>query len=141
MSFNGYYIKIGNQTFQNPAIKRDGLTVNSRIVQVTETKVLASGKLVLKELPHKPTIISVTFPIMTLEQARTYAAAFRGTTSGEDEMYLTVEWYDFETDTYQTGTFYHTDLKYKPVNVAPGQLGTNRGHIMVECETVDLHEY
>lgn len=140
MSFNGYYIKIGNQTFQNPAIKRDGLTVNPRIVQVTETKVLASGKLVLKELPHKPTIISITFPIMTLEQARTYAAAFRGTTSGEDEMYLTVEWYDFETDTYQIGTFYHTDLKYKPVNVAPGQLPNNE-HIMVECETVDLHEY
>lgn len=132
--FNGYYIKIGSQTFQNPAIKRDGFMVNPRIVQVTEPKVLASGKLVSKELPHKPTIISVTFPIMTLAQVQAYAAAFRGTTSGEDEMYLTVEWYDFETDTYQTGTFYHTDLKYKPKNVAHGQ-------IMVECETVDLHEY
>lgn len=134
MSFNGYYIKIGNQTFQNPAIKRDGFNANVRIVQVTETKVLASGKLVLKELPHKPTILSITFPIMTLAQARAYAATFRGATSGEDEMYLTVEWYDVETDSYKTGTFYHTDLKYKPKNVAHGQ-------VMVECETVDLHEY
>lgn len=134
MSFNGYYIKIGNQTFQNPAIERDGFMQNSRIVQVTETKVLASGKLILKELAHKPTILSITFPIMTLEQARTYAATFRGAATGQDEMYLTVEWYDFENDTYQVGTFYHTDLKYKPVNVAGGQ-------IMVRCETIDLHEY
>ena len=134
MSFNGYYIKIGNQPFQNPAIKRDGFTQNPRIVQVTETKVLASGKLVLKELPHKPTILSISFPIMTLEQARTYKRAFRGEETGQDEMYLTVEWYDIENDTYQTGTFYHTDLKYKPKNVAGGV-------VMVECETVDLHEY
>lgn len=134
MSFNGYYIKIGNQTFQNPAIKRDGYTVNPRIVQVTETKVLASGKLVLKELEHKPTIIDITFPIMTREQARTYARAFRGQETGEDEMYLTVEWYDEENDTYQIGTFYHTDLKYIPKNVAHGQ-------VMVQCDTVSLHEY
>lgn len=134
MSFNGYYIKIGNQTFQNPAIKRDGFVANPRIVQVTDTKVLASGRLILKELEHKPTILSISFPIMTLEQARSYAAAFRGAATGQDEMYLTVEWYDIENDTYQTGTFYHTDLKYKPKNVAHGQ-------IMVECETVDLHEY
>lgn len=134
MSFNGYYIKIGSQTFQNPAIKRDGFTQNPRIVQVTETKVLASGKLVLKELPHKPTILNITFPIMTLAQARAYKAAFRGETTGQDEMYLTVEWYDIENDTYQVGTFYHTDLKYKPKNVAGGE-------IMVECETVELHEY
>lgn len=134
MSFNGYYIKIGSQTFQSPAIKREGYVLNPRIVQVTETKVLASGKLVVKELEHKPTIISITFPIMTMEQARAYKNAFRGTTTSEDEMYLTVEWYDIENDTYQTGTFYHTDLKYTPINVANGK-------VMVKCETVDLHEY
>lgn len=134
MSFNGYYIKIGNQTFQSPAIQRDGYTVNPRIVQVTDTKVLASGKLVVKELEHKPTVIDITFPLMTREQARTYKRAFRGEETGEDEMYLTVEWYDEENDIYQIGTFYHTDLKYTPKNVAHGQ-------IMVQCETVSLHEY
>lgn len=134
MSFNGYYIKIGAQTFQSPAIKREGYNVNPRIVQVTDTKVLASGKLVVKELEHKPTVISITFPIMDLAQARAYKAAFRGETTNEDEMYLTVEWYDPETDNYQTGTFYHTDLKYTFKNMAHGRM-------MVECETVELHEY
>lgn len=134
MSFNGYFIRIGEQYFQNPAIKREGYDVNVRIVQVTDTKVLASGKLVVKELEHKPTVINITFPIMTLEQARAYKRAFRGEESREDEMYLTVEWYDPEEDTYQIGTFYHTDLKYRFKNMAGGRM-------MVECETLELHEY
>lgn len=134
MSFSGYFIKIGNETFQNPAIKREGYNVNPRIVQVTDTKVLASGKLVVKELEHKPTVISISFPIMELPRARAYKAAFRGENTNEDEMYLTVEWYDPETDTYQIGTFYHTDLKYTFRNMAQGKM-------MVECETVELHEY
>ena len=41
-----------------------------------DTKVLANGKLVVKELEHKPTIIDITFPIMTREQARSYKRAF-----------------------------------------------------------------
>lgn len=134
MSFRGYFIRIGNQTFQNPAIKREGYYVNDRIVQVTDTKVLASGKLVVKELEHKPTVINITFPIMTLEQARIYKRAFRGEETGEDEMYLTVEWYDPETDNYNVGTFYHTDLKYTFRNMAHGEM-------MVNVDTLELHEY
>lgn len=133
MSFNGYFIKIGNNTFQNPAIKREGYIINPRIVQVTDTKVLASGKLVVKELEHKPTILSITFPIMTFEQARAYKKVFRGEETGEDEMYLTVEWYDVENDDYKTGTFYHTDLKYTPV--------IYNHQWMALVDTVDLHEY
>ena len=134
MSFNGYYIRIGDQTFQSPAIKDEGYEVNPRIVQVTETKVLASGKLVVKELEHKPTVINITFPIMTIGQAMAYKRAFRGEESREDEMYLTVEWYDPENDTYQVGTFYHTDLKYKFRAMSGGRK-------MVEVDTVELHEY
>lgn len=134
MSFNGYFIRIGEQTFQNPAIKREGYNVNPRIVQVTDTKVLASGKLVVKELEHKPTVINIDFPIMDLAQARNYKATFRGETTNEDEMYLTVEWYDPENDNYQVGTFYHTDLKYTFKNMAHGRM-------MVQCDTLELHEY
>lgn len=131
--FNGYYLKIGNCTFQEPAIKREGFVLTPRIVQVTETKVLASGKLSLKELEHKPTKISITFPVMTVEQMRVYARAFRGELTGEDEMYLTVEYYDEEKDTYLTGTFYHTDLVYTPV------IYNKRRMVLVD--TVKLIEY
>lgn len=131
--FNGYFLKIGNNIFNNPAPKREGLKITPRIVQVTETKVLASGKLSVKKLKHTPSILNITFPIMTFEQARNYKRVFRGEETGEDEMYLTVEWYDIENDTYVTGTFYHTDLVYTPV--------WYNGQWMALVDTVSLHEY
>ena len=131
--FNGYYLRIGECTFQNPAIKREGFIITPRIVQVTENKVLASGKLSVKVLEHKPTKIAITFPVMTAEQMRYYKRAFRGELTGEDEMYLTVEYYDEELDGYVTGTFYHTDLVYTPV--------IYNGQRMVLIDTVSLIEY
>lgn len=130
---NRYYLKIGTCTFQNPAIKREGYIITPRIVQVTDEKVLASGRLSVKELEHKPTKISITFPVMTMKQMRVYKRAFRGELTGEDEMYLTVQYYDPETDTYKTGTFYHTDLIYTPV--------IYNGQEMVLVDTVKLIEY
>lgn len=131
--FNGYFLKIGNYKFDNPAIKREGLKITPRIVQVTETKVLASGKLSVKKLQHQPTILNIEFPIMTFEQARKLKRALRGEESNEDEMYLTVEWYDIENDDYKTGTFYHTDLIYTPV--------IYNKEWMALVDAVSLHEY
>lgn len=112
MNFKGYYLKIGDCTFQSPAIKRDGFHVNPRIVQVTDNKVLASGKLSIKKLPHRPTAITVEFPVITPVQWQVYAKYLRGEMTGEDEMSLTVEYYDEERGGYYSGTFYHYDMKY-----------------------------
>lgn len=131
--FNGYFLKIGDCTFQSPAFKREGLKITPRIVQVTDNKVLASGKLSVKVLEHKPTILNIEFPIMTFEEVRYYKKVFRGELTGEDEMYLTVEWYDIENDNYVTGTFYHTDLVYTPVIYS--------GKWMALVDALSLHEY
>ena len=128
--FNGYFLKIGNYI---PTIKREGLKITPRIVQVTETKVLASGKLSVKKLQHQPTILNIDFPIMTFEQARKLKRVFRGEETGEDEMYLTVEWYDIEEDNYKIGTFYHTDLVYTPVWYS--------NQWMALVDSISLHEY
>lgn len=114
-NFKGYYIKIGNCTFSNPAIKRGGYNCIPRIVQVTDEQRLASGKLIIKPLEHRPTKISVTFPIMTPDQYRYYCSAIRGKLTGEQEMYLSLEYYDDEEDNYKTGTFYHTDIQGTPI--------------------------
>ena len=71
-NFKGYYIKIGNCKFNDPAIKREGFKIFPKLVQVTNEQRVASGKLVIKVLPHKPTKIEITFPIMTPEQYRVY---------------------------------------------------------------------
>lgn len=114
-NFRGYYIKIGDCTFTNPGIKKEGYKCTPRIVQVTDEQRVASGKLVIKPLEHRPSKLFVTFPVMTPEQFRYYCSAIRGKLTGEHEMYLTIEYYDDEEDAYFVGTFYHTDIEYQPV--------------------------
>jgi hypothetical protein len=107
-NFRGYYIKIGNCTFNSPAPARDGLEIQPHLEQVTNAGRVASGKLIIKQLPHRPTKIVIQFPIMTKSQFEEYY-------SNLDSMFLTVEYYNEDYDRYETGTFYHTDLKYKPI--------------------------
>lgn len=132
-NFRGYYIKIGDCTFSSPAIKREGYKCTPRIVMVTDEERVASGKLIIKPLEHRPTKLSITFPVMTPEQYRYYCKAFRGKLTNEPEMYLTVEYYDDEEDVYHTGTFYHTDIKETPVIYG--------GQRMIVMETISLIEH
>ena len=107
-NFRGYYFKIGSCDFSSPAPKREGLHIQPHLVQVTDAGRVASGKLIVKELPHRPSKITVQFPIMTPEQFRYYYSVL-------DNMYLSVEYYNEDYDRYETVTMYHTDLTYKPV--------------------------
>lgn len=126
-NFKGYYLKIGNCNFTNPAIKREGFKVLPKLVQVTDEQRVASGKLVIKELPHKPAKLEITFPIMTPKQYQTYYNIL------SSSMYLKVEWYDDSTDKYRTGTFYHTDIQYSPVIYG--------GQRMIQFDTIKLIEH
>lgn len=114
-NFRGYYIKIGNCNFTNPFPKADGLLIMPHLVQTADSGVVASGRLEIKVLPHTRTKIQVQFPIMTEQQFRTYYNAIMNG-SGEYGMYVTLEYYNQGIDQYETGTFYHNDLQYKPVN-------------------------
>lgn len=107
-NFKGYYIKINNCTFNSPALQREGFEVQPHLEQVTDAGRVASGKLIIKQLPHRPTKLIIQFPIMTPEQFRVYYSAL-------DSMFLTVEYYNEDYDRYEIGTFYHTDLTYKPI--------------------------
>ena len=108
-NFQGYYMKINGNTFQDPPLSREGFKVYPKLVQVTEAGRVASGKVIMKELPHKPAKLEVSFPIMTPEQYRTYFNII------SSSMSLPVEFYDDSTDQYTTRTMYHTDLKHTPV--------------------------
>lgn len=126
-NFRGYYVKIGNCTFTDPGIKRDGLLIMPHIEQTMDAGVLASGKLDMKVLPHKRTKIEMSFPPMTAAQYRAYYAAIM------QGMYLSVEYYNQGIDAYETGTFYHNDMQYKP-------MPTN-GEDLVEMQDIHLIEH
>lgn len=108
-NFRGYYVKIGNCDFNNPAPKRDGLLIQPHLVQTADSGVLASGRLEIKVLPHTRTKIQMQFPVMTKEQYQNYYNVIM------QSMYLPVEYYNEGIDAYETGTFYHNDMQYKPI--------------------------
>ena len=108
-NFRGYYVKIGNCTFTDPAIKREGLLIMPHLVQTADSGVLASGRLSIKVLPHTRTKIQMQFPVMTKAQYERYYRVIMAS------MYLNVEYYNEGIDAYETGTFYHNDMQYKPV--------------------------
>lgn len=126
-NFRGYYVKIGNCTFTDPAIKRDGLLIMPHLEQTADSGVLASGRLSIKVLPHKRTKIQMLFPVMTKPQYERYYAAIM---SG---MYLNVEYYNEGLDMYETGTFYHNDMQYKPI--------IWNGQPMIDMQEIHLIEH
>lgn len=125
-NFKGFYFRIGDCYFNSPFPKREGYEVQPHIVQVTDAGRVASGKLIIKELPHRPTKLVIQFPIMTPEQFRKYYAAL-------DNMYLTVEYYNEDYDRYETATMYHSDLTYKPIKY--------QGKEMIEFQQFSLIEH
>lgn len=114
-TFQGYYVKIGNCTFQDPSIKRDKFKYAPALVQVTDAGVLASGKLQIKVLPHDRAKIWMGFPPLTKSQFRTYWNALHSDSTGKG-MFLPVQVWDETTENYVTGTFYHNDLTYKEIS-------------------------
>ena len=126
-NFRGYYVKIGNCTFTDPSPKRDGLLIMPHLVQTADSGVLASGKLDIKVLPHTRTKIQMQFPVMTKAQYEAYYAVIMAS------MALEVEYYNEGIDEYETGIFYHNDMKYKPIIF--------RGERMINMQEIHFVEH
>lgn len=126
-NYAGYYVKIGDCTFTNPAPKRDGLLIQPHLVQTADSGVLASGKLEIKVLPHTRTKIQMQFPVMTKAQYEYYYSVIMSS------MYLPVEYYNEGIDAYETGTFYHNDMQYKPI--------IWNGQHMIDMQEIHLIEH
>lgn len=126
-NFRGYYVKIGNCNFTNPSPVREGLLIMPHLVQTADSGVLASGKLSIKVLPHTRTKIQMKFPVMTKSQYEYYYSVIMASMS------LTVEYYNEGNDTYETGTFYHNDMQYKPI--------IYQGERMIEMQEIHLIEH
>lgn len=114
MAFQGYYMKIGNCTFQNPSFKREGFKYAPRLIETADATTTANGALSIKVLPHIRKKIWCSFPPMTPSQFRTYWTALKGNEAGPS-MYLSVTVYNDAIDDYETDTYYHTDLVYTPI--------------------------
>lgn len=113
-NFRGYYMQCNGCRFQNPSFKREGFKYAPKLVQVADATTTASGKLTIKVLDHARSKIWCSFPPMTPEQFRVYYNALKLDQAGPS-MYLSIEVYNDGMDRYETDTYYHTDIMYKPV--------------------------
>lgn len=113
-NFKGYYVKCGDCTFQNPSFKREGFKYAPKLVQVADATTTASGELTMKVLPHTRSKIWCSFPPLTPAQFQTYYDVLKLDEAGPS-MSLSIEVYNDGKDRYETDTYYHTDIMYKPV--------------------------
>lgn len=128
-NFQGYYMKCNGCTFQNPSFKREGFKFAPKLIIVTDSGTVASGKVVFKVLPHTRRKIWCEFPPMTPAQFRTYANALKFNQSGQG-MNLSIEAFDEMTNQYVTDTYYHNDIIYKPIML--------NGQRMVQVDAFEL---
>lgn len=117
MAYNGYYIKINGNNFTSPSPSKYKLY--PKIIQDMDSERAADGVLWRNILQHTPAKIEIEFPPMTFAQFRTYYNALDNNT-------LSVEYYDYSTDTYKTANMYHNDIAIEEINTGTGTRHINR---------------
>lgn len=115
MAFNGYLIKLGGSNgtvLPLEYIKLSGYnsTPNQRMESEAERSV--TGLLHRTTVEHTATKVEFTTPMMTNKQVADMMTLFRSVWSSTAERKLDLEYYDEETDSYKTGTFYMPDIKF-----------------------------
>ena len=106
MAFQGYYIKVGNYTIPLTFMKLESYKSAPNQRQDLDSYRDANGYLHRNVLSHTSTKLEFETPYLTFKDMRTLIQNIRANYT--DDLARTVEltYYDEETDTYKTGTFY-----------------------------------
>lgn len=104
MAFQGYYIKINGNSFQDPAIAREGYDIEEDIETDMDSQTNASGELNRNILPTKRQKIYIKFPPMFESQWNIYYNILK-------DSELIVEFYSLDRKLYRTAKFYKPTIK------------------------------
>lgn len=116
MSYNGYLIKLGGSngtTLPMKYIKLEGYNITPNQRMETEAKRAVTGLLHRTTVEHTATKIEFNTPNLTNADVDAMMTLFRTAWTSTAERKLDLEYYDMETDTYKTGTFYMPDIKFQ----------------------------
>ena len=86
------------------------ITPNQRME--TEAKRSVTGVLYRTTVEHTATKIEINTPVLTSLDLDAMMTLFRNNWSSTAERKLTLYYYDMESDSYKTGTFYMPDIKF-----------------------------
>lgn len=113
MAFNGtYLIKVGSTALPMKYMKLEGYDITPNQRMESEAKRAITGYLHRTTVAHTATKIEFNTPPMTNLDLNAMMSIFRGAWSSTIERKLDLEYYDMETDSYKTGTFYMPDIKF-----------------------------
>lgn len=115
MSYAGYLIKLGGPggtILPDKFIKAEGYEITPNQRMETEAKRSVTGVLYRSTVEHTATKIEINTPNMTNTDVAELMALLRSFWTSNIERKLVLEYYDIETDSYKTGTFYMPDIKF-----------------------------
>lgn len=115
MAYNGYLIKVGGSLgtpLPMKYIKLDGYNITPNQRMESEAKRNVDGELQRSTVPHTASKIEFNTPNMTNADVDAMMTLIRNAWTSSAERKLTLQYYEMETDTYQTGTFYMPDIKF-----------------------------
>lgn len=119
MGYVGYLIKIGGSggtPLPMKYIKLDGYNITPNQRMEAEAKRAVTGLLHRTTVAHTASKIEFNTPNLTNADVGAMMELFRSawaSTGNVAERKLNLEYYDMETDTYKTGTFYMPDIKFQ----------------------------
>lgn len=115
MSYSGYLIKLGGSggtALPMKYIKVDGYDITPNQRMESEAKRDVTGVLHRTTVAHTATKIEFNTPVLTNKEVDAMMTLFRNNWSSTTERKITLYYYDMETDSYKTGTFYQPDIKF-----------------------------
>lgn len=116
MAYNGYLIKVGGSTgtvLPMKYIKLEGYTITPNQRMESEAGRSVTGLLHRSTVSHTATKIEFETPHILNRDVDAMMTLFRNNWTNTVERKLSLEYYDMETDTYKTGTFYMPDIKFQ----------------------------
>ena len=116
MAFSGYLIRVGGSGGTNlpmEYIKLEGYNITPNQRMETEAKRDVTGVLHRTTVAHTASKIEFNTPIMTNAAVNAMMTLFRNAWTSVAERKLALQYYDMETDSYKTGTFYMPDIKFQ----------------------------
>ncbi len=116
MSYSGYLIKLGGSggtELPMKYIKVTGYNITPNQRMESEAKRDVTGLLHRVTVAHTATKVEFNTPVLTNKDVDAMMTLFRNNWSSTAERKITLYYYDMETDSYRTGTFYMPDIKFQ----------------------------
>ena len=116
MAYNGYLIKVGGSSgtpLPMQYIKIEGYNITPNQRMESEAKRAVTGILHRTTVAHTASKIEFNTPIMTNRDMDAMMSLFRSAWTSVAERKLNLQYYDMETNSYKTGTFYMPDIKFQ----------------------------